>query len=813
MVDRIYSYGKSNTFVNEGLMRLSKGQTLRLSDHFRQAIRQYYTEQSDGTISYGIQTINQKAPSSEGGGTAAPGATNIPTPSDNTLGTLTAKEDSNGDSYLLFKFSTDPAADDLGGDRRMTALAGIINSRVPLLDFHFNFQKPIDYPIAKEVNKSGRMQYIKVDSNYNFLAPKYEKFMSTNPTVSNNILPNFYATYAQAMYRQNNVISLNSLGNNFSSSRRSRSDFFSALDNTIDSAPVKDGFLNYFQDFAQTANNVIKSTGEGGSIKGPNLQAGNRLGLPQTGQQLLASIGNSYDSYIFSNNALPLLTTESQKGELFPLYNRIEFSTDENSLLSDALWELGVGSEIIKEVIKGTPQTMKFGNSAQSYSPSLNKTTPPSEKYLFNQVTLKVWDIEAWIQEKIFANGATPGVSIGVQLREPVGGQPGNQSAYGEEATKTFLAAKINRISKNKYQTLERLFQGKPAYSEAVFYKVQKFLDDDLTTPVCTYFIPNSSQMEECKFIDTQVKYGKKYSYTITSYVMVMGTEYSYNNFNQISPTEARIEVGTIPKMKLVEIPTATVMNMLVLDNPPIAPESLIVSFKNIGNKVLINLNGSTGNRDMIPVILESSDETKVESQRIAQRTALYDNKIQFRSDDAPGSFEIFRTTKRPASYKDFEGNKIRVVSTGGDATSAAMEDNIIPDIKYYYIFRTIDIHGNISNPTPVYEVEMKTSAGPPYMILNTIDFREEESKSKRPFKSMKRYIQILPTTTQGLLNVEESNLLEATTVKGIRNVVLGVSDEKLWGKKFRFRFTSKKTGRKIDLDVNFRAEHQLKQS
>jgi hypothetical protein len=107
----------------------------------------------------------------------------------------------------------------------------------------------------------------------------------------------------------------------------------------------------------------------------------------------------------------------------------------------------------------------------------------------------------------------------------------------------------------------------------------------------------------------------------------------------------------------------------------------------------------------------------------------------------------------------------------------------------------------------------MKSSAGPPYMILNTVDFKEEEMRNKKPLKSMRRYVQIIPTTPQGLLNVGASNLISATTVKGVRNVVLGVADEKLWGKKFRFRFTSKKTGRKIDLDVNFRSEHQLKQS
>ena len=37
----------------------------------------------------------------------------------------------------------------------------------------------------------------------------------------------------------------------------------------------------------------------------------------------------------------------------------------------------------------------------------------------------------------------------------------------------------------------------------------------------------------------------------------------------------------------------------------------------------------------------------------------------------------------------------------------------------------------------------------------------------------------------------------------------MGLENEKVWGKKFKIRVISKKTGRKIDFNINFEHEHQ----
>ena len=71
----------------------------------------------------------------------------------------------------------------------------------------------------------------------------------------------------------------------------------------------------------------------------------------------------------------------------------------------------------------------------------------------------------------------------------------------------------------------------------------------------------------------------------------------------------------------------------------------------------------------------------------------------------------------------------------------------------------------------------------------------------------MKNLLRITPRITQALVNEQASGLLDENgnaQAPVQNNIVLGLEDEVLFGKKFKIRITSKKTGKKMDLNITF---------
>tara|TARA_R110002124_G_scaffold216590_1_gene382344 strand:- start:35 stop:466 length:432 start_codon:yes stop_codon:yes gene_type:complete len=136
-----------------------------------------------------------------------------------------------------------------------------------------------------------------------------------------------------------------------------------------------------------------------------------------------------------------------------------------------------------------------------------------------------------------------------------------------------------------------------------------------------------------------------------------------------------------------------------------------------------------------------------------------------------------------PQSYSDFDLYR--------QIDQEFFEESVLPNTKYYYTFRAIDDHGHISNPTPVYEVELIDEKGAVKPIIRLYDMTPP--KNKTTVKACQKYIYVKPALQQ----LYFSNDLGAN----------GIFSDETTKKKYKLRLTSKGSGKKIDINFSFRKE------
>ena len=257
-----------------------------------------------------------------------------------------------------------------------------------------------------------------------------------------------------------------------------------------------------------------------------------------------------------------------------------------------------------------------------------------------------------------------------------------------------------------------------------------------------------------------------------------------------------------------------------ILDSPPVPPDIRIVPFSGVGNRLLLLLNSSTGEFDATPVLIKDSDLEAVANQYVSQTNepiSLIETQeqinnrtltITYKNDDPIDRYEIFRTTIRPNSYADFATAEApyRIIdgriTMDKRASGAHLIDEVQSNTKYYYCVRAIDVHNNFSNPTHVYEAELVDNEGQVYLILKTIYFEERIERIET--KEGRRYIYIEPSLRNVAYNASIGP--DQTSDQAPSNNILGPDgDADCWDKTLKIRVTSKKTGKKVDLNVTFK--------
>ena len=175
---------------------------------------------------------------------------------------------------------------------------------------------------------------------------------------------------------------------------------------------------------------------------------------------------------------------------------------------------------------------------------------------------------------------------------------------------------------------------------------------------------------------------------------------------------------------------------------------------------------------------------------------------------------QAYRTDTNPTSFADFDGNLISTIDLKLKDSVYTLSNGIFYDMintnqKYYYIFRALNDNLMAGHLSEIYEAELVNDGGYTYADFDVL-FEEdlEEAIFTDPSMVFKKLIQLQPNMSQTTLDDEKVDYSD-DAYSQLENMVLATSDDSLWGKTFKIRLTSKKTGRKMDLNVTYKYERE----
>jgi len=665
---------------------------------------------------------------------------------------------------------------------------GIIGPQGNIIDNTFVMQLPFENSELLETLSLVGASIIDVKQNYNFYIEDYEKIANVaNTNSKENVFPNLYVLNA--------ILEDNTTDKSFLSS-------IANLNKTVSSGEkfmlnksqkvvfgIKDGIGEYFDLFGINYDNLR--------------------------QQDLAthnSFNTKMNNIVFLSDATGKMAETAKKKYLFPMSIEMSIPTDKTTNVTRMLLDAELMDSFMLQLFnihkfngfkaKDTAITEKL------YSQEIKPNTQQNiVKTSFNtkRKSIQFENINNMLQQ-IKQNPIPPSGDDFVVIGDATKYLRTNTESmsFVSGLRNIIFNSKLNTFVRNTHRTYKDILRGKTCYNETIAFRVSKYIQGE-TTPIQNYWFPNNPDLDFINFVDMQVKYEKEYTYKVFAYQFVLGNKITQRINTQVqSDTQCGIDVENRPQANLMEVEILST-NKMVADTPPLSPEVLFVPYFDVDNKIGLFLNSRTGEEKLEPINILQTDEEKTSTY-----TRRLDNLVLYKTDDVAKRFEIMKLEKAPNSYGDFADGFIKAVSTDVDpettqkATAASFIDSIEPNKKYYYCFRTIDIHEKISNPSQVFELEMVNEKGMIYPIIKNYDFTKPTYSNNI---EMRRFIKIKPSSQHTFLNSVDSNIADDTTAEdSLSKIKLGVSDVAVpWGKTFKMVVTSKQTGKKCEFKFGFK--------
>lgn len=266
-----------------------------------------------------------------------------------------------------------------------------------------------------------------------------------------------------------------------------------------------------------------------------------------------------------------------------------------------------------------------------------------------------------------------------------------------------------------------------------------------------------------------------------------------------------------------------------ITDRPPMTPSVSIFPYQGDHTKILVNLKPEIGELTgeqavkFVPVLEKDSQWYDSMSSIIVQNEnfTLPNGFMEFKSEGVKEitKMQIFRSMEMNPDvlsvedmYKSFNNMVYKTLDmslepddpSGNYAKAFDFVDDIEPNKNYYYAFRAVDVHDNVSNPTEVYRVKINSKDNGVYPEIEIVNLSPK--RPSVPTKNVRRYLEIQAADIQSLPYVEAA---ESDIATSVRCLVQDDTDNMVENNKFLIRLTSKDTGRKIDIETSFNVKQK----
>ena len=414
---------------------------------------------------------------------------------------------------------------------------------------------------------------------------------------------------------------------------------------------------------------------------------------------------------------------------------------------------------------------------------------------------------------------------------------------------KTAVQEKAEEVTLSYSNLLQSDYRSTYCHSETFMYKLRKFTTTtagENPNLVGEFYFPNTQLSKIIEYVDTQVKYEQTYQYELVGYEIVFGSEFRFRTVayqpdinrrlavpptaQNIGPVFYRFNVETLPDIKVIEYPIFSKewneQNILgddfgggvsypitrILDRPPIPPNVFISPYKDNYRQILMNFQSMSDDVVQKYIFLSEEEQEKFhnisKTQKRLTNFALEAGHVRFKNESVEEikEIQIFRTQNMEPSF-DLEQSlynnfKDRLYKTLPSDQGLDIVDTLIPNQKYYYMFRTVDRHDQVSNPSEIYEVLLSYSEGVFIPKIKLFNPEENLVTNSVPSKRMARFIEIKSSDIQSLTYNERD---QSGQLLRSRKGLIEDQDNRLTESKFLVRLVSRDTGRKINIVVDFR--------